>query len=330
MNGKKWIWTAAALGLAATACSKASGNLSVSAAVETPAVTPSTSLDLGNGLVLDRLRVAVRKVTLEGGAAALPDGGPADGGAGDGGAGDAGYDDHGGLRCGDRMHGLVAARGGGDGGADDGSPDGGAGGGAGDGGYGDGGYDDRGGRGGDEDDDDCGFEDHDGEIKVGPFLVDLTGAQLAAGLNRVFEGEIPAGTYRELKVVIGVVSPKKAGADVALADMNGRSVVVEGTLDGKPFVFEAALYAAFKIEQEIVVSADGSFGNVTLTVDPARWFKAADGTRLDPTVPADQARIRANIKATLRAFDDRDRDGHDDHGGHGHGGDDGGHGPGHR
>jgi hypothetical protein len=326
MNGNKWIWTAAALGLAVTACSKAAGNLSVSAAAETPAATaaPSTSLDLGNGLVLDRVRVAVRKVTLEGGAAALPDGGP-----GDGGAGDAGYDDHGGLRCGDGMHGLSAARGGGDGGADDGSADGGMGGGAGDGGHGDGGYDDRGGRG--DDDDDCGFEDHDGEIKVGPFLVDLTGAQLAAGLNRVFEGEIPAGTYRELKVVIGVVSPKKAGSNAGLAEMHGRSVVVEGKLDGKPFVFEAALYAAFKLEQEIVVAADGSFGNVTLTVDPARWFKAADGTRLDPTVPADQARIRANIKATLRAFDDRDRDGHDDHGGHGHGGDDGGggHGPGH-
>jgi hypothetical protein len=67
----------------------------------------------------------------------------------------------------------------------------------------------------------------------------------------------------------------------------------------------------------VVVGAGSS--NVTLSIDPAGWFRSGTG-RLDPSVAADKAAIEANIAASIDVFGDDDEDGHDD------GGDDG---PGH-
>ncbi|MFL5303127.1 MAG: hypothetical protein ACJ79R_22575 [Anaeromyxobacteraceae bacterium] len=244
-----------------------------SAAATTSAATPG-SLDLGNGIVIDRVRVAIRKVKLEGAVDAADAG--ADGGADD-----------------PANHALVAAA---KGGADDA-------------GSGDGGVDDHGGQG-------LGGDDDADEIRVGPFLVDLTGDALATGgLSKVFDGVVPPGTYRELKVVVDVVPPALAGADAGLADMNGKSVIIDGKLDGTAFSFTSSLHAEAKRETTLVVGA--STANVTLTVDPGAWFKAADGSRLDPSAPASKPQIEANIKASVDAFDDDDHDGRDDHGGHG-------------
>ena len=63
-----------------------------------------------------------------------------------------------------------------------------------------------------------------------------------------------------------------------------------------------------------LVAAAGGSSNVTLTIDPSSWFKAADGSLLDPTSAAAKPQIENNIKASIRAFCDRDRDGEDDHG----------------
>ncbi len=129
MNSKPLVTALAALMLAGTACSGSSGKVSVSAQSATAADTTTTptsgSLDLGNGIVVNRVRVAVQRIALEGSSAATPD---------------AGSDDPAG-------HTLVADHGGADGG-------------------------------GGEDDDDA------DEVKVGPFLIDLTGDKLTAGINR--------------------------------------------------------------------------------------------------------------------------------------------------
>ncbi len=141
MNSKPLVTALAALMLAGTACSGSSGKVSVSAQSATAADTTTTptsgSLDLGNGIVVNRVRVAVQRIALEGSSAATPD---------------AGSDDPAG-------HTLVADHGGADGG-------------------------------GGEDDDDA------DEVKVGPFLIDLTGDKLTAGINQVFDADVPAGTYQ--------------------------------------------------------------------------------------------------------------------------------------
>ena len=272
MNPKLLGFALAALVLGATACS---GSSKVSVSAKSASASDTTSavgpLDLGNGIVVTHVRMAVRKVELEDPVA--PDGGTpgSDDGAG---------------------HTLVAHHEGDDSGRD--HP---------------------------EDDDDA------DEVKVGPCLIDIEGAALKGALTPICEAQVPAGTFREIEVVIGVVPAALAGSNAGLAAMNGQSVIVDGTItttaaDGAtttaPFSFQSTLHAEQKQESEIVV-ADGTPTNVTLTIDPTGWFTAADGTtRLDPNDVAAKAQIEHNIKASLKAFCDRDRDGDDDHGHHGH------------
>jgi hypothetical protein len=263
----------AALVLAGTACSAKSGKVSVSAQSATAAdttTTPTTpgTLDLGNGIVVSRVRVTVQRIALEGAQGATPD------------AGTGGSDDPAG-------HSLVAV-------ADHGGGD------------------------------DQGDDDTD-EVKVGPFLVDLTGDKLTTGISQVFDSDVPAGTYREIKVVIAPVATSDAGSDTGLADMSGESVIVDGTVDGTAFSFQSTIHVAQKQESTIVVTSDGSSSNVTLTVDPRTWFVASDGSRLDPSAAALKSQIEDNIRRSVKAFCDHDRNGEDD--GQQHGGADDG--PGH-
>lgn len=160
-------------------------------------------------------------------------------------------------------------------------------------------------------------EAEDDEVKVGPFLVDLKGDALASKtLSNVFDGQVPAGTYREIKIVIA--------PDTSVA-ADGSSVTIAGTLDAgtanaKDFTFTSRLHAAQKIETDVTVSASGT-QNVTLTIDPSGWFKDSAGNRLDPTDASNQSRIEGNIKRSIKGFRDHDRNGEDDD--HEHGGNDG-------
>jgi Domain of unknown function (DUF4382) len=163
-------------------------------------------------------------------------------------------------------------------------------------------------------------EAEDDEVKVGPFLVDLKGDALASKtLSTVFDGDVPAGTYREIKIVIA--------PDTSVA-ADGSSVTIAGTLDAgtataKDFTFTSRLHAAQRIETDVTVSASGT-QNVTLTIDPSGWFKDSAGNRLDPTDASNQSQIEGNIRRSIKGFCDHDRNGEDDR--NEHGGNDG---PGH-
>lgn len=252
MTGTRIITVAVATGLLAFggACGKGrSGTaLSVSARAVTTASssTVSGSLDLGAGISLDRVRVAVREIRLEG---AMDPGGTASSATADAAAGD--------------------------------------------------------GEGGDA-----------GEARVGPFLVDLTGAALAHGtLTQAFDAEVPPGTYRELRIVVGPVDVSMTGSNAGLAALAEDSVVIDGSIGGAAFTFSSSLTSDQKRESTVVVAAGGTSGNVTLTVSPEGWFKAPDGSPLDPRVDANRAAIEANIRASIDAFGDDDEDGLDDGGG---------------
>jgi hypothetical protein len=89
----------------------------------------------------------------------------------------------------------------------------------------------------------------------------------------------PSGTCEELRFQIHVIDASQAGTNAGLAAM-------------------------------IVV--DPSTGvNVTLDLDASGWFKAADGSKLDPADAAAVSAIDANIRASVRVVHDDD---HDDHG----------------
>jgi hypothetical protein len=159
-------------------------------------------------------------------------------------------------------------------------------------------------------------EAEDDEVKVGPFLVDLKGDALAnKTLSTIFDGDVPTGTFREIKIVIAPVTSLAA---------DGSSMTITGTLDAgtasaKDFTFKSSLHVAQKIESDVTVGDSGT-QNVTLSIDASSWFKDPAGNRLDPTDPANQSQIEANIKQSIKGFCDRDRDGEDDaseHGGDG-------------
>ena len=163
-------------------------------------------------------------------------------------------------------------------------------------------------------------DDHDGgmadggtgdvgevEISQGPFLIDLDAAALSAGaVTKVFDAQVPAGTYQELKLEI---FPSAALQNAAL---QSASVIVDGTVGGKAFSFSSALVAKQKKEGSFVVG--GTTANITLLIDPQQWFGTA-AAPLDPTVETNRAAIEDNIRRSIDVFQDDDHSGHENHDG---------------
>jgi hypothetical protein len=155
------------------------------------------------------------------------------------------------------------------------------------------------------------------EVKIGPFLVDLKGDALASKtLSTAFDGDVPTGTFREIKIVIA--------PDTSLVS-DGSSITISGTLDAgtanaKDFTFRSSLHAAQKIESDVTVTDSGT-QNVTLSIDASSWFLDSSGNRLDPSDPASKSQIEDNIRRSIKGFCDRDRNGEDD--ANEHGGNDG-------
>ncbi len=295
MNARKLSVAMAAMFLVGVGCT-GSGKLSVDVraggSVTTDGGTTTTdggatsgTLDLGQGILIARARIVVKKIALEGELAPPP-------------ASDAGMSGAMGTRLTTGSRGAANH-----------------------------------GEGGDDDGDDDREED---EVKLGPFLIDLRGDQMRGGLVHVFDGDVPAGTYDEIKVVVAPVRNTDAGVSAGIAAMNRASVIIDGTIaeaitdggptdggptdggttDGgtsaTPFSFASSLRAAQKHEMEITVNS--TTHNLTLTIDPSGWFKAADGGRLDPTVPANQPAIEANLRASIKGFQDED-EGDEEHAG---------------
>lgn len=259
-----WKVTLAALALAVlAACSKSNQGISVNAKADAGGGAPAggTSLDLGNQIVLQRVRFAVAKVEVEGAPAAAP-ASPAP-----------------------MMGGPVRMKDGGGEGGDDGGGDGEA-------------------------------EGEDGgERELGPFLVDLAGADLNGGIHFQFKLDVPDGTYDEVSFRIQPVSADAAAAAPVEAQRaglgelaaKGASVVVDGTFQGTAFELAAAISAKQENEGDVVVDANGAA--LTLNVDPSRWFLAADGTALDPSKPENAAAIAANVRASIHVENDDDHHG---------------------
>ena len=233
----------------------------------------ATSIDGGNGISIDRIRLVVKKFEIEGAPACAPAAAASSSGMG-------GMGGMGGSSGSSGMGGM-----GGSGASDDGS----------------------------------GSDDGECEIESGPFLVDLSGSDLAIGVHPVAGIDVPSGTYEELRFQIHVIDASQAGTSAGLAEMAaaGASVLVDGTQGGAAFQFKSAITVDQKREGEIVV--DPATGvNVTLDLDASGWFKAADGSKLDPADPAAASAIDANIRASVRVVHDDDHDGEDDD--HGSGG----------
>jgi hypothetical protein len=156
------------------------------------------------------------------------------------------------------------------------------------------------------------------EFKTAPVLLDLSGASLDNGTTQqITVSNVKPGTYQEIKFKIHKPSLSDSGvsADAGLAAMaaQGFSIIVNGTIDGNQFEFDSAVDA----QQQAEGTFDLSDGNhaLTLNLDATTWFGGLGLSRLDPRNPSGSVRslIEGNIKASFKAFQDDDHNGHEDH-----------------
>ncbi len=145
------------------------------------------------------------------------------------------------------------------------------------------------------------------ELVVGPFLIDLQGAQLEGGINKLFTVNAEAGEYRKIKFRIHKLEDAEAGSDLKLAEMRGLSIRVEGQRNGVDFTFDSTLDEDQEREGNFTLHAGDN--NIALNINPTGWFMNGT-TALDPSDPSARSMIEANIKASIDSFKDDDRTGH--------------------
>jgi hypothetical protein len=156
------------------------------------------------------------------------------------------------------------------------------------------------------------------EISKGPLLLDVSGPALGGALVELVRANVPPGVYDKLKLDIEALESAPSAAFDDLV-RRGASILIEGTADGQPFTFASGLEA--ELEHEGRFELGGAAANITLSIDASKWFKAADGSRLNPGDAGARDAIVANVRASFSAFEDDDEDGLDDRGHH-DGGDD--------
>jgi hypothetical protein len=161
------------------------------------------------------------------------------------------------------------------------------------------------------------------EFEAGPVLVNLP---LGGGVITPLSADVAAGSYSEAELKVDVPGEDDAATTAFLAAHPTwpatASVHVVGTFDAGDgagaqafdvyFAGEAELELAFN--PPLVVDATGGF-NVTVAIDPNAWF-VAGGALIDPralaTDPSLQESVFANIDSSFHAFEDENKDGHED------------------
>src|SRR5712691_5645246 len=88
-------------------------------------------------------------------------------------------------------------------------------------------------------------------------------------------------------------------------------IVVEGQIDGQPYTFISGVDADERFQGSFSLASGDN--NVTLNLDPSTWFGGSGSARLDPRMAGNQSAIENNIQASMKVFDDDDRDGRPDH-----------------
>jgi hypothetical protein len=126
---------------------------------------------------------------------------------------------------------------------------------------------------------------------------------------------VPAGTYSRVDFRIHKATDDAADAAFRAAnpDFDGASIRVEGTYNGSPFVFTSDMTE----KQELTLASplvveEGASPNMTIQVDMSSWFKSGS-TVINPATAnkggTNENVVRNNIRASLRAFRDDDRNG---------------------
>lgn len=159
------------------------------------------------------------------------------------------------------------------------------------------------------------------ELTRAPAIVDLP---VDANIATPLQLSIPAGTYKALEAKIRPVRSSEDhgnGSSAFLAahpEFAGVTVRVEGTYNGKAFVYTGAPRVEFETEFNPPLVVDAAPVNLTVHVDLATWFRNATGALIDPasTNSLDMQTILQNIRRSFHAYHDDDKNDHDDAGEH--------------
>jgi hypothetical protein len=165
------------------------------------------------------------------------------------------------------------------------------------------------------DDDDC------AELQLAPSIVDLP---VNGTVVNALSITVPEGSYTSLEAKL---RPIRSGSDggrastaflAAHPDLNGVSVLVEGTWNGKAFTYKGAADRGIERSFSPPLTATGAPLGLTVNADLATWFRNSSGTLIDPSTAnaggANAQLVKDNIERSFRAFRDDDHNGHDDDG----------------
>ena len=171
-------------------------------------------------------------------------------------------------------------------------------------------------------DDDAEHEEHGcAELQVAPTIVDLpVNGTVVTALSM----PVPTGTYSGLEAKIHPIGSQWSRGQASTTflaahpEFDGVNVLVEGTYNGTPFTYKGVAIGELEHRFDPPLEVGTTPLNLTVNVDMASWFRASDGTTIDPSTatPGSQnaLRVAINISRSLHAFRDDDHDGHDDHG----------------
>ncbi len=158
-------------------------------------------------------------------------------------------------------------------------------------------------------------ENDDGceEFEAGPVLVSVP---VDGSVSQQFSIGIPEGIYDEIEFDIHKITSGDS-ADALFLDANPTfadlSIRVLGTYNGQGFVFETDL----NVEQELAFPTllIDAATNITIQVGLDGWF-VDGGQTIDPATgnqgQPNEDLIKENIKTSIEAFEDSNRDGNND------------------
>jgi hypothetical protein len=175
--------------------------------------------------------------------------------------------------------------------------------------------------------DDAAEHEECAELELAPSLVDLPVAATTTVVNAL-SVTVPEGSYSSLEAKLRPIQSGRDGGRGSTAflaahpDLNGVSVLVEGTFNGTAFTYKGAVSSGIERTFSPPLTVTGAPLGLTVNADLATWFRSSSGALIDPrTANAGGANVQLvadNIMRSFRAFRDDDHNGRDDDGqGHG-------------
>lgn len=152
------------------------------------------------------------------------------------------------------------------------------------------------------------------KFEVGATLVDVP---LAGGAAAAITIAVDSGTYTEVEFDVHKLGGDSVDNAFAATHPNwpaNVSIRVTGRYNGTAFTYTTGLDQEQEVQfvPPLVIDASGSTTNLTVRFDPATWFR--NGTTLIDPASANQgganvSLVENNIKNSIEAFHDHDRDG---------------------